>query len=107
MGGGGLGAGLRSGRLRHGAQLYGERTDLVLCDSRDAALEGADVLAVVTEWEEFRSPDFGAIKRALRVPAIFDGRNLYDPANLRAMGLDHFPIGRPASSGAIDKRCPA
>ena len=88
-------------------KLYGERTDLVLCDSRDAALEGADVLAVVTEWEEFRSPDFGAIKRALRVPAIFDGRNLYDPANLRAMGLDHFPIGRPASSGAIDKRCPA
>jgi len=58
------------------------------------ALEGADALAIVTEWQEFRSPDFAAIKKALATPAIFDGRNLYDPAALRAQGLEYYPIGR-------------
>ncbi|HEY5897505.1 MAG TPA: UDP binding domain-containing protein, partial [Burkholderiales bacterium] len=58
------------------------------------ALEGADVLAIVTEWQEFRSPDFAAIKKALKTPAIFDGRNLYDPSALRAQGLEYYPIGR-------------
>jgi UDPglucose 6-dehydrogenase len=58
------------------------------------ALEGADALAIVTEWQEFRSPDFAAIKKALKTPAIFDGRNLYDPAALRAQGLEYYPIGR-------------
>ncbi|HEX6157707.1 MAG TPA: UDP binding domain-containing protein, partial [Burkholderiales bacterium] len=57
-------------------------------------LEGADVLAVVTEWQEFRSPDFDAIKANLKTPAIFDGRNLYDPVVLRDMGIEYFPIGR-------------
>ena len=60
-------------------RIYPERDDLVLCASRDDALEGADALAVVTEWVEFRNPDFATIKRILRRPAIFDGRNLYDP----------------------------
>jgi len=63
-------------------------------DSAMAALEGADVLAVVTEWQEFRSPDFDAIKANLKTPAIFDGRNLYDPAVLKDMGIEYFPIGR-------------
>jgi UDPglucose 6-dehydrogenase len=58
------------------------------------ALNGADVLAIDTEWQEFRSPDFAAIKKALKTPAIFDGRNLYDPTALRAQGLEYFPIGR-------------
>ena len=58
------------------------------------ALQGADALAIVTEWQEFRSPDFAAIKKALRTPAIFDGRNLYDPAALVAQGLEYYPIGR-------------
>ena len=58
------------------------------------ALEGADALAIVTEWQEFRSPDFAAIKAKLKTPAIFDGRNLYDPAVLRAHGLEYYPIGR-------------
>ena len=79
--------------------IYGERGDLVLCDSRDAALDGADALAVVTEWAEFWSPDFAAIKRSLRRPAIFDGRNLYDPALLRELGFDHFPVGRARAAG--------
>ena len=78
-------------------ELYGACENLVLCDSRDAALDGADALVVVTEWAEFWSPDFAAIKRTLRRPAIFDGRNLYDPAVLRDLGFDHFPIGRAAA----------
>jgi UDPglucose 6-dehydrogenase len=60
------------------------------------ALQGCDALAIVTEWAEFRSPDFAALKKALGTPAIFDGRNLYDPAMLRAQGFEYFPIGRGA-----------
>lgn len=59
-----------------------------------AALEGADALAIVTEWKEFRSPDFARVKALLRTPAIFDGRNLYDPAEVRRNGLEYYPIGR-------------
>jgi UDPglucose 6-dehydrogenase len=65
-----------------------------IVDSAMAALEGADALAIVTEWQEFRSPDFAAIKAKLKTPAIFDGRNLYDPAVLRSLGLEYYPIGR-------------
>jgi len=65
-------------------------------DSPLAALEGADALAVVTEWQEFRSPDFQAIRARLKTPAIFDGRNLYDPAELERFGLEYYPIGRAA-----------
>ena len=73
---------------------YGERADLVLADSAEQALAGADALAILTEWQEFRSPDFDAIRDALRSPAIFDGRNLYDPALVRSFGLRYFAIGR-------------
>jgi len=48
----------------------------------------------VTEWKEFRSPDFQRVKQVLRTPAIFDGRNLYDPAEVRRNGLEYYPIGR-------------
>jgi UDPglucose 6-dehydrogenase len=65
-----------------------------IVDSAAAALEEADALAIITEWQEFRSPDFGAIKAALKTPAIFDGRNLYEPKVLKAAGLEYFPIGR-------------
>src|SRR5512145_1581918 len=67
---------------------------VAIVDSAMAALEGADVLAIVTEWQEFRSPDFAAIRERLKTPAIFDGRNLYDSAALTAMGLEYYPIGR-------------
>ncbi len=59
-----------------------------------AACDGADALVVVTEWKEFRSPDFATIKARLAAPLLFDGRNLYDPALVRAAGLEHFGIGR-------------
>ncbi len=75
-------------------QLLLDRKGVVIVDSAEAALENADVLAIVTEWQEFRSPDFAAIKAKLKSPAIFDGRNLYDPAALKAQGIAYFPIGR-------------
>ena len=59
-----------------------------------AALEGADALAVVTEWKEFRSPDFDEIKKRLKTPVIFDGRNLYEPADMKRAGLEYYPVGR-------------
>jgi UDPglucose 6-dehydrogenase len=75
-------------------RIYGERDDLKICEHAEEALEGADALAVVTEWIEFRSPDFDAIREKLSHPAIFDGRNIYDPAAVTAAGLTHFSIGR-------------
>ena len=68
-------------------RIFGKRKGVEIVGSAMAALEGADALAVVTEWQEFRSPDFAAVKAKLKTPAIFDGRNLYDPAVLKAAGL--------------------
>jgi UDPglucose 6-dehydrogenase len=76
------------------ARLYGQRDDLALCPDAEAALDGADALTIVTEWQEFRSPDFDAIRDKLASKAIFDGRNLYDPAFVRSFGLKYFGIGR-------------
>ena len=63
-------------------------------DTPLAALDGADGLIIVTEWKEFRSPDFAAIKQRLKQPLVFDGRNLYDPQLVAAAGLEYFSIGR-------------
>ncbi len=79
-------------------RIYGERDNLVLCDSAMSTLEGADALAIVTEWQEFRSPDFDAIKTSLSAPVIFDGRNLYDPELLSASGFTYYAIGRSAAA---------
>ena len=67
---------------------------LMLADRAMSALEGASALVLLTEWQEFRSPDFEGIKRALLVPVIFDGRNVYDPALLQRLGIRYFGIGR-------------
>ena len=75
-------------------RIYGERADLTLCKSSAEALQGADALAIVTEWREFRSPDFEHIKAVLRTPVIFDGRNLYDPEQMAAAGFSYYAIGR-------------
>jgi UDPglucose 6-dehydrogenase len=64
------------------------------------ALEGADALVVVTEWKEFRNPDFDAIKAALKQPLVFDGRNIYDPALMRSFGVEYHGIGRGARPAA-------
>jgi UDPglucose 6-dehydrogenase len=75
-------------------RIFGERDDLVLCESASDALQGADALVVVTEWKQFRSPDFARLQQALGDAVIFDGRNLYDPAEVEAAGLAYYGIGR-------------
>jgi UDPglucose 6-dehydrogenase len=80
----------------HEAQrAIGERSGLSYGEGPMQALEGADALLIVTEWKEFRSPDFDAIRTALKQPLIIDGRNMYPPALPRAAGLDYQSIGRP------------
>jgi UDPglucose 6-dehydrogenase len=93
----GAGATLRAYDPAAGAEakrVFAEESRLQVVDSPMATLEGADALAIVTEWQEFRSPDFAAIKAKLKTPAIFDGRNLYDPAVVKSHGLEYYSIGR-------------
>ena len=80
--------------MQEAQRAFGERADLVLCDSADAALEGADALAVVTEWKAFWSPDFANLRATLRTPVIFDGRNIFDPTRVEAAGIAYYGIGR-------------
>ena len=75
-------------------RIYGDRADLILCKTSPEAVQGADALAIVTEWQEFRSPDFDYIKSALRTSVIFDGRNLYDPAHMARAGFGYHAVGR-------------
>ena len=75
-------------------RIFGERDDLLLCDSAHAALQGADALVVVTEWKQFRSPDFPRLKASLVDGVVFDGRNLYEPDEVEAAGLAYYGIGR-------------
>ncbi|HET8692895.1 MAG TPA: UDP-glucose/GDP-mannose dehydrogenase family protein, partial [Steroidobacteraceae bacterium] len=75
-------------------RIYGDRPDLELCESAVAALDGCDALAIVTEWQEFRSPDFARIKATLKQPLVFDGRNIYEPSFVARQGLRYFGIGR-------------
>jgi UDPglucose 6-dehydrogenase len=75
-------------------RIFGERDDLVLCRGAADALQGADALVVVTEWKQFRSPDFAALRDVLADTVVFDGRNLYEPAEVEAAGLAYYGIGR-------------
>ncbi|WP_175853255.1 UDP-glucose dehydrogenase family protein [Burkholderia cepacia] len=68
---------------------------LHLADTQDIAVTGADALVIVTEWKEFRSPDFTRLKAELKAPVIFDGRNLYEPDAMAELGIDYYAIGRP------------
>ena len=76
------------------ARLYAGEPRVRIAASAIEALEGCDALAIVTEWREFRSPDYAAMKATLASPVIFDGRNLYDPAVVKAHGFEYYPIGR-------------
>jgi UDPglucose 6-dehydrogenase len=73
---------------------FGERPGLGYADEPMGALAGADALLIVTEWKEFRSPDFDAIRGALKAPVVIDGRNMYPPELPRASGLEYLAIGR-------------
>ena len=75
-------------------RIFGDEPRIAYADNPDAALVGADALAIVTEWKEFRSPDFERIASTLKTPVIFDGRNLYEPKVVRDAGIDYQPIGR-------------
>jgi UDPglucose 6-dehydrogenase len=72
--------------------IFGDR--ITLCDKSYDALDGADALAVVTEWNEFREPDFAKMRSLMKAPIVFDGRNIYSPEHMRALGFKYFSIGR-------------
>jgi len=78
-------------------RIYGPK--LSYCARRDDALEGADALAIMTEWKQFVHPDFEAMRRAMRSPVIFDGRNLYNPQRMEKAGFTYYSIGRPMVNG--------
>jgi len=84
---------------RHEARrIFGERDDLAMCESANAALLGADALVVVTEWKQFRSPDFTALGTTLCDRVLFDGRNLYSPEEVESAGIAYYAMGRGRSS---------
>ena len=81
--------------MEEARRVFGTMARLGYAASPMDAVTGADAVVVVTEWQEFRSPDFSELKRTLRQPLLFDGRNLFDPKEVRAAGLEYFGIGRP------------
>ncbi|CAM8406646.1 UDP-glucose dehydrogenase family protein [Candidatus Methylopumilus planktonicus] len=80
--------------IEEGKRIFKDEKYITFADTQEEALKNADALIIVTEWTEFRSPDFALIKASLKSPMIFDGRNLYDPKAVRALGFNYFPIGR-------------
>jgi len=75
-------------------RIYGQRDDLTLMGTQEAALKGADALVIVTEWQHFRAPDFKLIKQSLADAVLFDGRNLFEPRRMAARGITYYSIGR-------------
>ena len=80
--------------MQEARHCFPEEPRLTFAESQTSALRGADALVIVTEWKEFRSPDFSTLKATLKTPLIFDGRNMYDPALVRGMGFEYLAIGR-------------
>ncbi|RYH13557.1 MAG: UDP-glucose 6-dehydrogenase, partial [Alphaproteobacteria bacterium] len=76
---------------------------VTFADSPETAAQGADALAIVTEWKVFRSPDLPGLARMLKGKVIFDGRNLYEPSVVEDAGLAYFPIGRRQVSVGADQ----
>jgi len=80
--------------MQEAERIFGDEPRLSYAGRPKSALDEADALVIVTEWKEFRSPDFEAIKSRLKQPVIFDGRNMYDPAMVREQGIEYYGIGR-------------
>lgn len=80
--------------MKETLHIYGERSDLSFADNTKDALQDADALVIVTEWKAFKSPDFNVIKARLKQPIIFDGRNLFEPADMAKIGIEYHGIGR-------------
>lgn len=85
--------------MKETRHLYGDRKGLSYADNPKAALSNADALVIVTEWKVFKSPDFNQIKTLLKNPVIFDGRNLFEPADIKSMGFEYYGIGRGSAPG--------
>ncbi len=83
-------------------RIYGDRNDLVICESSEDTLEAADALVILTEWKQFRAPDFHLIRARLREPVIFDGRNIYDPEAMADDGFAYYGIGRGDSINSFE-----
>jgi UDPglucose 6-dehydrogenase len=84
--------------LDEARHLLGDKPGVRFATGAMDALNDVDALAIVTEWKNFRAPDFAAIKASLKLPIIFDGRNLYEPEAMRLHGFEYYPIGRPQFS---------
>jgi UDPglucose 6-dehydrogenase len=80
--------------MQEAQRIYGNNKFLLLAGTKEAALNGSDALAIVTEWRMFKTLDFEAVKKALVNPVIVDGRNLYDPSTMRAKGITYYGVGR-------------
>ena len=81
--------------MEEAKRLFAKDPGVRFAPSTVGALDGADALIIVTEWKEFRSPDFDDMKKRLKSPVVFDGRNLYDPVMMRNAGIEYFSVGRP------------
>jgi UDPglucose 6-dehydrogenase len=88
--------------MHRAAKIWGEHPGFALCKEPLAAADGSDALIVVTEWREFRSPDFAELTQLLKQSVIIDGRNLYEPSEMAALGFEYTGIGRTAGSVAVD-----
>ncbi|CEP36348.1 MULTISPECIES: UDP-glucose dehydrogenase family protein [unclassified Halomonas] len=82
--------------MEEAQRLYERHDHLVLCGTKEAALKHADALIIVTEWQNFRAPDFDLIKSQLTEPTIFDGRNIYEPRRMKEKGFTYYSVGRPS-----------
>ena len=80
--------------MEEAQRIYGARNDFLLCGTKEAALQDADALVIMTDWRQFKAPDFSALKQTLKSPLIFDGRNLYDPQRMCERGFTYHGIGR-------------
>jgi UDPglucose 6-dehydrogenase len=80
--------------MEEAQRIYGDRDDLVLCGTKEAALKGADALVIMTDWRAFKAPDFDFVKQSLTQPVIFDGRNLYEVKRMEAREIRYYSIGR-------------
>jgi len=80
--------------MEEAQRIYKGQDGVAFCASAEDALQGADALVLVTEWQEFRSPDFSRIKELLSAPVVVDGRNVYDPMQMQELGFSYYAIGR-------------
>ena len=80
--------------MEEAQRIYGARKDFLLCGTKEAALQDADALVIMTDWRQFKAPDFNALKQTLKSPLIIDGRNLYDPHKMHERGFRYHGSGR-------------